>query len=88
MIIRALGPTLAQPPFSLSATLADPTLILVNSNGAVVASNDDWKNTQEGLISATGYAPPNDLESAILVTVPNGNYTAIVFGSGGELALG
>jgi len=44
VIIRALGPTLRQ--FGVSNALVDPTLALVNSNGQVLASNDNWKNTQ------------------------------------------
>ena len=56
---------------------------LVNSNGQAVASNDNWKNTQQAAIQATGLAPPNDLESAVVVSLAPGNYTAIVSGQGG-----
>ena len=56
------------------------TLQLYDVNGARRASNDDWKETQQNAIAATGLAPPNDLESAILGTLPPGNYTAIVRG--------
>ena len=86
VIIRALGPTLRQ--FGASNALADPTLALVNSNGQVLASNDNWKNTQQAQIQATGFAPPNDLESAIDATLPNGNYTAIVSGKNGVTGVG
>ena len=81
LVIRALGPTLTQ--FGVNGALADPTLLLVNSNGTLIASNDNWKNTQQSAIQATGFAPPNDLESAIFATLPNGNYTAIVAGKNG-----
>jgi hypothetical protein len=60
--------------------LADPTLALIDGNGNVVAFNDNWKNTQLSIIQVAGFAPPNDLESAIFATLPNGNYTAIVTG--------
>ncbi len=86
VIIRALGPTLSQ--FGVSNALIDPTLALVNSNGQVLASNDNWKNTQQAQIQATGFAPPNDLESAIYATLPNGNYTAIVSGKNGATGVG
>jgi hypothetical protein len=46
----------------------------------LIASNDDWKDTQQSIIAATGLAPPNDLESAIVETLLPGNYTAIVRG--------
>jgi hypothetical protein len=86
LIIRALGPTLTQ--FGVNGALADPTLVLVNSNGNLIATNDNWKNTQQSTIQATGFAPPNDLESAIFATLPNGNYTAIVAGKNGGTGIG
>ena len=79
-LIRALGPTLAQSPFNIAGTLADPTLMLVDANGSVVASNDDWKSSQQSEIQATGLAPPSDKEAAILTTLPPGSFTAIVAG--------
>jgi hypothetical protein len=78
VIVRALGPTLTN--FGVSNALADPTLEIRNVNGTLLASNDDWKDAQQSDIVATGKAPPNDLESAILGTLPPGNYTAIVRG--------
>jgi hypothetical protein len=86
-LIRALGPTLAQSPFNLAGTLTDPTLMLVDANGSVVASNDDWKSSQENEIQATGLAPPNDKEAAILTTLPPGSFTAIVSGKNGETGI-
>ena len=76
--MRALGPSL--PDFGISGALADPTLELHDENGALIASNDNWKDTQEAEIEATGPAPDDDLESAILATLSPGPYTAI--GSG------
>ncbi|MBV9010209.1 MAG: NF038122 family metalloprotease [Verrucomicrobia bacterium] len=78
VIIRALGPTLAS--YGVTNPLADPTLELHDANGALLAANNNWKDTQEAEILATGYAPPNDLESAIVSTLAPGNYTAIVRG--------
>jgi sugar lactone lactonase YvrE len=86
LVIRALGPTLTR--FGVNGALADPTLTLVNSNGNVLSSNDNWKNTQQSTIQATGFSPPNDLESAIVATLPNGNYTAIVAGKNGGTGVG
>ncbi len=86
LIIRALGPTLTQ--FGVNGALVDPTLALIDGNGNRVASNDNWKNTQQSTIQATGFAPPNDHESAILATLPNGNYTAIVTGKNGASGVG
>jgi hypothetical protein len=78
VIVRALGLTLTD--FGVPNALADPTLDIRDVNGTLLASNDDWKDVQQNDIIATGKAPPNDLESAILGTLTPGNYTAIVRG--------
>jgi hypothetical protein len=78
VLVRAIGPSLAQ--HSITNPLQDPTLELHNGNGALIAFNDNWKDTQQAQIQATGLAPTNDNESAILRTLPPGNYTAIVRG--------
>jgi hypothetical protein len=81
LIVRAIGPSLASPPFSLSGTLSNPTLELHDSSGNLLASNDDWgSGTQAVAISASGYQPSNAKESAIIATLASGSYTAIVRG--------
>jgi hypothetical protein len=79
VLIRGIGPSLTQA--GVPGALANPVLELHNPDGSVV-TNDDWKATQEADIIATTLAPSNDLESAILVTLPvgQGAYTAIVSG--------
>jgi hypothetical protein len=86
VVVRGLGPTLTQ--FGVTGALADPALTLVDSNGNIVRSNNNWKDTQQAAIQATGLAPPNDLEAAILVTVAAGHYTAILSGNGGGTGIG
>jgi hypothetical protein len=83
VIIRAIGPSLP-----LAGTLRNPTLALHNAQGAVVASNDNWRTTQQATIIATGIPPANDLESAIVRTLSPGAYTAIVRGVGGTTGVG
>jgi hypothetical protein len=87
VIIRAIGPELAQ--YGVPNPLADPTLELHDSTGALIASNNDWQHTiiggiitsdQVGAIRASGHAPGDPRESAIIATLPPGNYTAIVRG--------
>jgi hypothetical protein len=80
VLLRAIGPSLTN--FGVPNALQDPTLELHDGNGALMASNDNWRSDQEAEISATTIAPTNDLESAILQTLPPGAYTAIVRGSG------
>ncbi len=76
VIIRGIGPSL---PSVISNALADPTLQLFQEN-TLLATNDDWRTTQQSEIEATGVAPTNDLESAIVRTLEPGGYTAIVRG--------
>jgi YVTN family beta-propeller protein len=87
VIVRALGPELSQ--YGVPNTLPDPTLELHDSTGALIASNDNWKNTIIGGIITrgqvmdiqnSGYAPSDSRESAIIANLPPGNYTAIVRG--------
>ena len=78
VIVRALGPTLRN--FGVANALADPTLELRDTNGNLIQSNDNWRSTQQAEIIATGLAPPNDAESAIVATLAPSNYTMIVRG--------
>jgi len=78
VIVRALGPTLTQ--FGVPNVLADPMLDVRDAQGTSLATNDNWKDTQQAEIQASGKAPPNDLESAIIIVRPPGNTTAIVTG--------
>jgi hypothetical protein len=88
VLLRGLGPTLAQPPFNVPGVLPDPYLSLHDGNGNVVYTNNNWKDTQQTAIQATGKAPPNELESAIVVTVAAGNYTATLSGIGFGTGIG
>jgi hypothetical protein len=78
VVIRAIGPSLP-----LANALLDPTLDLYNSSGVLMFSNDNWMDTQKDAIQATGLAPTNPLESAILTDLAPGEYTAIVRGVNG-----
>jgi len=77
VIVRAIGPSL---PGSIGNALLDPVLELHDSNGEI-AFNDDWYNSpQANEISGTGLAPTEPLESAIVMTLSPGNYTAVMYG--------
>lgn len=79
-LLRAIGPSLTSA--GITAPLNDPVLTLYDSNGAPIASNDDWQTSQGADIAATGLAPTNPAESAILATLTPSSYTAIVTGKG------
>jgi hypothetical protein len=78
VIVRAIGPSLTGS--GVPDALADPVLELHGPAGFVTITNDNWRDTQEAEIQATGVAPTNNLESAIVATLAPGNYTAIVRG--------
>ncbi len=78
VVVRALGPSLSSS--NVSDILADPVLELHNGNGALIASNDNWKDTQQEALQATGLAPTNASESALLMSLAAGPYTAVVRG--------
>ncbi len=59
------------------------------SHQAIVATNDDWGSTAHAAqITADGFAPSDPKESAILVTLEPGAYTAIVRGADGTTGVG
>jgi hypothetical protein len=76
VIIRAIGLSLSGIPNHM----LDPMIELHDVNGATLATNDNWRSTQEATIIATGIPPSNDAEAAIVRTLVPGNYTAIVSG--------
>ena len=81
VIVRAIGPSLA--PFGVGSVLADPTLELHGPTGALLASNDNWGDSQRAEIEATGIPPANALESAIVRMLAPGAYTAVARGRDG-----
>jgi hypothetical protein len=78
VLIRAIGPTLAG--YDIADGLADPMLELHGPGAFGTITNDNWRDTQEDEIQATGIPPTGDLESAIVATLVPGAYTAIVRG--------
>ena len=94
VLIRAVGPSLEAA--GVSGALADPTLELHDSTGAVIGQNDNWRTTQTGgLITedqfldifSTGIPPTSNAESAILATLDPGAYTAIIAGADSSTGL-
>jgi hypothetical protein len=87
VVVRAIGPSLV--PFGITNALQDPILELHDGNGNTVAVNDNWQDgDQAAAIQASGLAPGDDLESALLKVLPVGPYTAIVRGAGNGTGVG
>jgi hypothetical protein len=79
VVLRAIGPSLTS--FGISNGLQDPVLELRAADGSLIESNDDWMSNQVA-VQATGLAPTDPRESAIVRTLATGAYTAIVRGKG------
>jgi hypothetical protein len=86
VLLRALGPSLAKA--GVAGALQDTILELHNPNGAILATNDNWKESQQADIKATGIPPTDDRESAIVTSLAPGKYTAVVRGKGGATGVG
>ncbi len=82
VVLRVLGPSLSSS--TVNQPLADPVLTIYDSNGIVLASNDNWQNDPNASdVELQGLAPSNSVEAAILLNLPAGSYTAIASGNDG-----
>ena len=86
VVVRGLGPSLAT--LGVQGALGNPVLELYDSSGNPLGGNNDWQETQAQALRDVNLAPSHDLESAILVTLPPGSYTAVVRGNGGATGIG
>jgi hypothetical protein len=87
VVVRALGPSLAAS--GVSGVLSDPTLTIYDSTGSEIATNDNWQDNVNAIdVRKNGLAPPNPSESALVLHLPAGAYTAIVRGANGATGVG
>jgi hypothetical protein len=89
VLFRALGPSVKVNGAAVPGALADPTMEVHDGNGGLLLSNDNWIDaTNRDEIQATGLAPPDNHESAILLSLMPGNYTSIVRGVNNTTGIG
>lgn len=81
VIIRAIGPSLVAS--GVGDALLNPRLDVYDGYGSVVASNDNWRSSQETEIIATGLAPADNREAAIVSSFIQGAYSVVIQGSTG-----
>ena len=86
VIVRGIGPSLTAA--GIAQPLGDPTLELHDGNGVAIAFNDNWRDTQQNDIQATGVPPTNDREAAIVADLPPGSYTAVLADRNGGSGIG
>ncbi len=87
VLARGIGPSMT----TVSGVLADPVLELFNSQGQMIARNDDFSSNSaadQAEIQALGLTPANSKESALIRTLPAGSYTAILRGANRTTGIG
>jgi hypothetical protein len=82
VVLRGLGPSINVP-----GKLEDPVIQLFNSSNVNIGGNDDWKTDQQN-VEATGLAPSNDRESALVITLNPGTYTVVMRGKDNGSGIG
>lgn len=98
VLIRAVGPTLAQPPFNMSGVIPNPKLQVFQSPGGhevIIAENNGWTNTTNAsAITAAGNSvsafplASGSADSAMLLTLPAGAYSCEMSGINGTTGVG
>jgi hypothetical protein len=87
VVVRALGPSLGL--FGVKGALSDPTLTIYDSTGTAIASNDNWLDDVNFIdVQKNALSPPNASESALVLHLPAGAYTAIETGADGGTGIG
>jgi len=86
VMLRALGPSLAN--FGITNFVPDPVLQLRGQDGSLIKQNDDWKDTQQAEIEASGLAPSDDREAAIIAVLSPGQYTGLLTNKLGSPGIG
>lgn len=88
IVVRGIGPSLGGNGVDASQVLSDPVIELRDQTGTLIASNNNWRQNQQAEIQATGLAPSDDLEAALVILVQPGAYTAILSGNQGTTGIG
>lgn len=81
VVLRAIGPSLNNDGVPVPGRMEDPTLELYDNTGELLATNNDWRDSQEAEIHESGLEPSNDRESAIVRTLTPGAYTTVLRGN-------
>jgi hypothetical protein len=86
LVVRAIGPSLSA--FGVPNVLENPFLELHSGNGDIIFTNDNWQESQSRALQDTGLAPSDEKESAMLISLAPGHYTAVVRGADGGVGNG
>lgn len=86
LLLRGIGPSLSAS--GVTGCLSDPALELYDEHGTLLASNDNWGRAQLAAIDATGLAPTNPNEAAIMARLAPGGYTVVLRGANDSTGVG
>jgi hypothetical protein len=89
VVLRGMGPSLANAGLPAASVLQDPMIELRGADGALIVSNDNWKQSpQRAQIEGTIFQPTDDREAVILATLPPAAYTVILGGANDTSGIG
>ena len=88
VLLRGIGPSMNAGGSPVPGRLEDPVIAVYDNAGTQTAVNNDWQGSQKAEIMATGLAPTDDLESALLTTLQPGSYTVHLLGLNGRTGIG
>lgn len=89
IVLRGIGPSLTSAGLPAASLLSDPLLELHGASGALILSNDNWKDSpQKNQIQGTLFEPTDDRESVIMATLPPAAYTVVLKGAKGTAGIG
>lgn len=82
VLVRVLGPSLRQ--FGVADAVADPSMQVIPVGGNTpIAANDNWRDGDAAAVTATGLAPYDPLDCALILDLAPGAYTALISGRNG-----
>jgi hypothetical protein len=89
VVLRGIGPSLVDAGIPAASVLNDPVLELHGASGALITSNDNWKDSpQRAQIEGTLFQPTDDREAVIVATLPPAAYTVVLKGAGNTTGVG
>src|SRR5205814_494504 len=89
ILLRGIGPSLSQFGIPPANVLKDPVIELHASDGSLIVSNDNWKDSpQRNQIERSAFQPSDEREAVILATLQPGAYSAVLSGSGNTTGIG
>ncbi|MBA2270925.1 MAG: PQQ-dependent sugar dehydrogenase [Chthoniobacterales bacterium] len=89
IVLRGIGPSLSVDGQPVAGRMMNPTVSLFDGSGSLIGTNNDWPSSSRSPeLSQRGLAPPDPRESADIVVLEPGAYTAVMSGVNGDTGIG